>query len=177
MSVTTCLMDNYNLLGHSPFPRELLPLSKMVGASLELVATVPALVIVGALQGISPPVTLVALPLVVGSLLVFAAALCIICSTIQVFVRDLQFVMTFVTTGLFFASPISFEPDQFPSWASWMNSVNPISVDIKALRDVVLRGRWPDWGLFGLHLVLAVGLLLLAIAHLRSVAHRMVDLG
>ena len=177
LGVTTCLMDNYNLLGHSLFPRELLPLSKMAGASIELVATVPALIIVAALQGIHPQVTLLAMPLVIGSLLVFAAALCIVCSTIQVFVRDLQFVIGFVITALFFASPISYQPDQLPSWAAGLNSVNPISVDIEALRDVALRGQWPAWPLFGLHLVLGIAFLVLAIAHLRSVGHRMVDLG
>ena len=102
---------------------------------------------------------------------------CIAASTVQVFVRDLQFVMGFALTALFFATPISYQEDQLPHWLRWLNSVNPISVDIEAMRDVALRGQWPDWPLLGLHLVLAGVLLVASIAHLRSVSHRMVDLG
>lgn len=177
LALNTCLMDNYDLMGHSVFPRELIPLSKSAGVSLELVVTIPSVVIIGALQGIAPPITLIALPLVIFSVLMLASALCIIASTVQVFVRDLQFVMGFAITALFFASPISYQEDALPDWLRWLNSVNPISVGIEALRDVALRGEWPDWPLFGLHFVLAGLLLVAAIAHLRSVAHRIVDLG
>lgn len=177
LGLNTCLMDNYDLMGHSVFPRELIPLSKTAGISLELAVTIPSIVIIGALQGITPPITLIALPLVIAAVLVLSSALCIIASTVQVFVRDLQFVMATFTTALFFASPISYPPDQLPDWLLWLNSVNPISVYIEAMRDVALRGQWPDWPLFGLHFVLSAGLLVAAIAHLRSVAHRIVDLG
>jgi ABC-type polysaccharide/polyol phosphate export permease len=177
LGMNTCLMDNYDLMGHSVFPRELIPLSKAAGVSLELAVTIPSVIIIGALQGITPSITLLALPLVVLSVLLLAAALTIVASTVQVFVRDLQFFIGFAITALFFASPISYEEDQLPDWLRWLNTVNPISVDIDALRDVALRGQWPDWPLFGLHLVLAALLLVGAIAHLRAVSHRIVDLG
>jgi ABC-type polysaccharide/polyol phosphate export permease len=83
---------------------------------------------------------------------------------------------TLIVQAAFFASPISYQADQLPGGLRWLNTVNPISVDLAALRNVALQGMWPDWPLFGLHLLIAVALLVASIAHLRAVEHRIVDL-
>jgi lipopolysaccharide transport system permease protein len=176
IGLNTCLTDNHSIIGHSYFPREMIPLSQTLGVSLELAITIPSIVVIGAIQGISPPPTLVVVPLILLSVMMLAAGICIVASTVQVFIRDLQFIASFGVMALFFASPISYQPDQLPSWLQWLNVVNPISVDIESLRDVALRGEWPNWPLFGIHFVLAAALLIGAITHLRAVGHRIVDL-
>jgi ABC-type polysaccharide/polyol phosphate export permease len=176
MSANTCLVDNAALIGHSYFPREIIPFATVLGSVLDLMVTITALVVVAVVQGVVPGLKIVALPLVLLSILMFSAAVCVFVSTIQVFVRDFQFVVTFILQGLFFASPISYEPSQLPSWLRWLLTVNPLSVDCEALRDVVLRNVWPGWRLFGLHFVIAAALLVGAVAHLRSVQHRIIDL-
>jgi ABC-type polysaccharide/polyol phosphate export permease len=172
----TCLVDNADLIGHSHFPREIVPLSRVLGNGPDLVIMTLGLLVVAVVQGVSLQPTLVALPLVLLSVVVLASALCIIGSTVQVFVRDLEFIMTFVLMALFFASPISYQPDQLPSQLQWLNWVNPISVDVQATRDVALSGTWPQ-PLFYVHMLLAVALFVAAVAHLRSIQHRIVDLG
>ena len=97
-------------------------------------------------------------------------------STVQVFVRDLQFVTSFVSMGMFFASPISYSANQVPAWMHWLEWVNPISVFLRALRDVTLRDAWPD-GWFWIHFAGAFVLLVAAALHLRAIEHRVVDLG
>lgn len=176
LSSISCLVDNSHLLSHVNFSREVIPMSRVLGNGVDLVITTAALVVVSAIQGVEPPATLVAVPVVLGSVVVFAVAVCVIGSTIQVFVRDLEFAISFVVMGLFFASPISYQPDQLPPALAWLNWANPISVDVQALRDTALLGRWPE-PLFYVHAVLAVLLLGLAVAHLRSIQHRIVDLG
>lgn len=171
----TCLVDSADLMGHSRFPREIVPLSRVLGNVADTVIMCVALVVVAVAQGVEIRPTIVALPLVIASTMVLACGLCVLFSTAQVFVRDLEFFMTFVVTALFFASPIAYQPDQLPDGLRWLNVVNPISVDVEALRDVALRGEWPA-PVFYLHLVLGCGLVALAVAHLRSVQHRMVDL-
>jgi len=172
----TCLVDNADLIGHSHFPREIVPLSMVFGNGMDTLIMALGLIVVAQVQGIGFHITLVALPLVLSSAVVLACALCIIGSTVQVFVRDLEFIMTFVLMALFFASPITYQPDQLPAQLQWLNSVNPISVDVQAVRDTALLGSWPS-ALFSLHLALAVALLAAAVAHLRAVQHRIVDLG
>ncbi len=176
LSSITCFVDNADLIGHTHFPREVVPVSRVLGNGFDLLIMTVGLLVVAVVQGVSFHVTIVALPLVLASVVVLAAALCIIGSTVQVFVRDLEFVMSFVIMALFFASPISYQPDQLPSGLRWLNTVNPISVDVEAVRDTALLGHWPAPA-FYVHAVLAVLLLLAATAHLRSVQHRIVDLG
>lgn len=175
VNLHTGFVDNIDLLGHSRFPREMIPLSRVAAAAVELVVTVPSLIIIGAFQGIMPPRTLVALPLVLLSVLSLAAWVCILASTIDVFVGDLRFLVPFATTTLFFASPISYTPDQLPAWMQWLNVVNPVTVFLEALRSIVLLGEWPNWSLLIAHFSIAVAMLVAAIAHLRSVEHRFVD--
>ncbi len=175
LSSITCLVDNANLLGHVYFPREVIPISRVLGNGVDLLIMTVGLVVVALIQGVRPTATILLLPAVLVSMLVLAMGLCIVGSTVQVFVRDLEFAMSFVVMGLFFASPISYQPDQLPAALQWLNWVNPISVDVQAVRDTALLGRWPAT-LFYVHAVLAVALLVAATAHLRSIQHRIVDL-
>ena len=175
LSSGTCLVDNYGTLSHASFPRAVIPMSQVLGNGVDVAVTVGGLLVVAVVQGIDLHSTVIALPIVVLGVVVLAMGACIIVSTATVFVRDLQFAMTFVAMGLFFASPITYQPDQLPSWLAWLNWANPISVYVEAVRDVTLRGRWPgDW--FWIHLAGSVLLLVAALAHLRAVEHRIVDL-
>lgn len=176
ISLNTCLSDNHSLMSHSSFPRELIPLSQVTTASIELISTVPALLVVAVLQGLSLHPTIVLIPVVLVGVLCTAGAVGVALSTAQVFVRDVQFVAGFGVQALFFATPISYQADQLPSGLRWLEVVNPVAVYADALRDVALLGVQPDWPLLGVHLVLAATFLLLAVAHLRSVGHRIVDL-
>jgi ABC-type polysaccharide/polyol phosphate export permease len=170
------LADNHSIISHAAFPREIVPLSQFLGASLDLLVIVPVFLVVAAVQDTEFSVTIVFFPVVLLSAFLLGAGLCVFVSTVQVFVRDLQFLIVPVTQALFFASPIAYQEEELPPGFDWINVVNPISVDIEAVRDVVLRGQWPDWGLFGLHFVLAVAVFVGAVAHLRAIQHRIVDL-
>lgn len=176
VTLNTCLSDNHSLLSHTSFPRELIPLSQVTSAGIELLSIVPALVVVSLVQGVELHWTILLTPLVLAGVMCTAAAVCVALSTAQVFVRDVQFVAGFGVQALFFASPISYQPEQVPSALRWLGTVNPVAVYAEALRDVVLRGDLPNWPLLLAHLALAPALLWLAIAHLRSVGHRIVDL-
>jgi ABC-type polysaccharide/polyol phosphate export permease len=106
----------------------------------------------------------------------FVIAVSVFVSTLQVFLPGLQFVTSFLGLALFFASPISYQPDQLPEGLRWLNVVNPISVYVEAVRDVALRSAWPR-PLFYLQTVLTVAFLIGSIAYLRSLRSRIVDLG
>lgn len=172
-----CLLDNHHVIAQSYFPKEIIPLAQVLGALIDLAVTTVALLVIARLQGLGLPGTIVALPIVLVGVIALAAAACIAFATVRVFVRDIEFATVVIVQVLFFASPISYRSSQLPSGLRWLNSANPISVYVESLRNLALRGVWPDWALLGLHLVLSCGLLWAAIAHLRSIQHRIVDLG
>ena len=176
ISSSSGFVDNLNLMSHASFPRVVIPVSQVLGNLVDVLVTTVGLLVVAVVQGVELHPEVLLVPLVLAGVVLFAMAVCIFLSTAQVFVRDLQFVMTFVAMGLFFASPITYQADQLPQWLAWLDWANPISVFVRALRDVALNGAWPD-GWFWAHLVGAGVALVLSVLHLRAVEHRIVDLG
>ena len=71
LSQTTSFIDRSSVLSKVYFRREVIPLSGCVAALLELGVGLVAIVAVAWIQGISPSITLVALPLVLSVLLVY----------------------------------------------------------------------------------------------------------
>lgn len=176
LALNGSLADNHSIISHAAFPREIVPLAQFLGVSIDLLVIVAVFLIAAAVQGIDFGVTIVFLPVILLSTFLLAAGLCVFVSTVQVFVRDLQFLILPVTQALFFLSPIAYHEDELPPALDWINKVNPISVNIEAVRTVTLEAAWPDWGLFGVHFVLAAAVFVAAVAHLRSIQHRIVDL-
>lgn len=176
LAASGCFVDNLGVITHASFPRAVIPISQVLGNLLDVAVTSSALLVVARFQGVALSSKVVLLPLVLSGVVVFAAAVCVLASTAQVFVRDLQFVIVFASMGMFFASPITYPVEQLPTWLTWLEWANPVSVFVRALRAVTLLGTWPD-GWFWAHFAGAGVLLVAAILHLRSVEHRIVDLG
>lgn len=177
LNSNACLSDNYHVIAHAHVSCEVIPIARFAGSLPDVIITTVLLVVVGAIQGVELHRTIVLLPVVMAGAAILSAAAAIIISTLQVFVRDVRFAVPLLIQALFFATPIAYDPDQLPSWLTWLAVVNPISVMVEALRDVALVGVQPDWPLLVLHMAIASGLLVASIAHLRAVQHRIVDLG
>jgi len=172
----TCIADRHDLLTKVAVPVEMIPMSRTLANAVDTVIVAIGLLVVAVVQGVTISVTVVMLPVVLLVVTVFVVAVSILVSTLQVFLPGLQFVTSFLGLALFFASPISYQPDQLPEGLRWLNVVNPISVYVEAVRDVALRSAWPR-PLFYLQAALAVVFLVGSIAYLRSLRGRIVDLG
>ncbi len=176
LSTASSLTDNVQLISKIYFPREIIPVVNTSVGLVDLgIGTVIMLVIV-AVQGAAPSYHLVALPLVYLLVVLFAVAATIIVTTVAVFIRDVVHGMQLLLLGLFFATPIMYPTSQLPTWLQWFPDVNPLAVAVTQVRTVVLFGEWPEWGLLSVHLVIAAGFVGAALAYVRSVEHRMVDL-
>ncbi len=176
LNASSSLVDNHPIISQSKFPHEIIPISRILGNSADMAVTVGGLLIVGLIQGVKFSTTVLFIPVVVMSTVIFAIGLGIVLATVQVFIRDLEFVITFVSMALFFASPISYLPEQLPVWLAWLNWVNPVSVYIAALRAVTFEGVLPG-ALFWSHFLMSCGLLVASCAYVRAIGYRMIDLG
>jgi ABC-type polysaccharide/polyol phosphate export permease len=64
----------------------------------------------------------------------------------------------------------------FPHGLSWLNSVNPVAVVVTDTRAVAVLHTWPDWSTLFLQLLAAVVAFIAALAYVRSVEPRMIDI-
>ncbi|MDQ4099071.1 MAG: ABC transporter permease [Chloroflexota bacterium] len=165
-SSTASIVGNAGLVKKVYLPREVFPLSA-VGAALftfftQMVILAAAVVVTDQVPSGS---RLLFLPLSVGVLLVYATALGLMLAAVNVYLRDVQYLVEIGTTILFWASPVVY------SWrlvsdtlsGSWMESLylgNPVTLAVLGMQ----RALWiagsdepmPD-GL-GTRLIIAFGI-------------------
>lgn len=79
-----------------------------------------------------------ALPILVGTLLP-ALALGLIVSAITVSYRDLQYVMPFFTSILFFATPVIYSVELLPERFAWLMYLNPVAGFVDAHRAAMMN--------------------------------------
>lgn len=157
------------------FPREVLPLAA-VGAAVFDMAIMTVILVVLAWVQVGPPtihvISVFATDLV---LVIWIAAIVMLAATAAVFRRDVIHVTPLVLRALFILSPVMYATslleERAPVFVSW----NPLSVTIESTRDAFTRHEWPNWSLLAVHLVVATGLLLIALAAVRRYERRMSD--
>lgn len=141
------LVANQNLLRKIFFPREILPLTPVISGLVDLAIALGVLVVATFAYGIGPAVTWLALPVPVLIVVTFAAACVLGLGALNVYYRDVRYVLPFALQLGLFASPVAYPLSLIPSgWREVYAILNPIAAAIDALRRIVLHGEWPDAG-------------------------------
>lgn len=97
-----------------------------------------------------PAVNLLGLPFAIIPLLLTTASLTVILSTLNVFYRDINFVIGFLLSLMFFLTPIFYPPGYVPDHLRWIVHVNPFMYLIEPFRWLFIS---PSWGTFFLWLL------------------------
>jgi ABC-2 type transport system permease protein len=167
---TGSIVGNAGLIKKVYLPREVFPLSVVGGALFTLATQFVVLVIALVVSGSIPtgPDLLYA-PLALAVLLVYATAFALILSAVNVYLRDVQYLVEIALTVLFWASPIVY------SWELVQGAIsdglqqlylaNPVTVAILAMqRAFWVAGAdepYPDHLAGRLFIMLGIGLVLL----------------
>lgn len=172
----TSLISSSDLITKVYFPREAIPLAVVGSTMVDLCAGLLSLVVLLVVQDVQlrPVALLAVLPIFV--LVVWTAALSVVCAVVAVFARDLVHAVHLLLRVGFFATPVMYESSFLPKGLAWSAVVNPVAVAIDGVRAAVLCGQVPAWKLEGVHLVAGLVLLFLGVLYTRSVESRLVDL-
>ena len=139
LRASAAVTSNAALIGKVAFPTELLPLSSVTATFLMHLAGYLAVLLVLQLLGTSIywPGLLVALPLLL-LLGLFAGALALFTSALQVFLRDVAQILPPLMTFWFFTTPILYSVALLPPrWGAVMQ-FNPMAWYVDRLRDFLL---------------------------------------
>lgn len=159
------------LISRVYFPREVVPLSVVGCALVDLAFTTALLIIVGWVQVGPPTVHLAALLAVDVVLILWVSALTLIAASVSVFRRDLIHAVPLLLRVAFITSPVMYSATVLGAWSS----ANPLAFVTEATRDATLRHSWPDLSLLGMHFVGGVLLLMAAYRLFRRLEPRMGD--
>ncbi len=142
MTGTTSIVSNAALIKQVPFQRELVPVSIVLGNSLHYVLQLILLLIaVGYFVGVS--VQWLWLPLPVIFQLAFICGLTLLSSALDVYFRDMEYVVKAFTLVLFWMVPIFYGFDQVSPRYAWMYEINPVAAVVLVMRRILLYDADP----------------------------------
>ncbi len=139
------IVGNSNYVKKVIFPLEILPVT-IVGASAvngflgSLILLVAIFVVKGTIHA-----TVIFLPFVVTPIILITLGLCWFLSSLGVYIKDIENLMGFLTTGLMFLSPIFYSIDSIPSSVRFLFYLNPLTFAVEEARKVLIWGQVPDW--------------------------------
>jgi lipopolysaccharide transport system permease protein len=147
-SAAESLVTDSALLRKVFFPREVLPLGAILAGLVDFAPALATLIVAALLYGFVPGITWLALPPVLGIVVLFAAAFGLGLSGLNVYYRDVRYVLPFVLQLGLFASPIIYSLASVPAgWRDVYEVINPLAAAIDGLRRIVLHDEWPQFGI------------------------------
>ena len=103
---TTTVLANGGILKKVYFPREILPLSVNLSGVINFLISCLVMCLFLICSGIGFSWTIVFFPIIICVQFLFQQAIIFITSAINVYVRDLEYIINFIINMLFYATPI-----------------------------------------------------------------------
>ena len=160
-----CVWINGNIIKKVYFPREILPIS-VVGAGLVNFAISCIIILIFCLfSGIGFSINLLWLPVIAIVQCMLSLGMLFILSAINVYVRDIEYLVQFIMNLVFYATPIIYNVSIFPAKFRWVLYLNPLAHLIDAYRAIFYYKTMPNLtslGIVGLisFVVLVLGYLI-----------------
>ena len=146
---TNTIVVNGGIIKKVYFQREILPISIVTSGLINFLISCIIIAIFLICSGIGFSVYLLFLPLVILILYILTLGLIFITSAVDVYVRDAEYIIAFLVSMLFYATPILYSSDLFPAKFSWILNLNPLTTLINSYRDIFYYKTMPNLGALG----------------------------
>ena len=140
---TTTILANAAIIKKVYFPREILPISVATSSLINFFIAVPIMIIFLIFSGIGLTPYILLLPLIAIIQYIFVLGIIFITSAINVYIRDAEYIVNFIISMLFYATPILYSPELFGDKA-WILKLNPLTTIISSYRDILYEGTMPN---------------------------------
>ena len=160
---TTCITNNGNLIKKVYFPREILPISVVTSGLVNFLISCIIILIFVLLGGLGLSWHLVFLPLIALIQYIFLLAFALLLGAINVYVKDVEYIVIFIINMLFYATPILYTTTMFDGWITWIFKLNPMAHLLNAYRDIFYVHEIPQIG--NLMILLGIGIVALVLCY------------
>ncbi|MFT9849648.1 ABC transporter permease [Aneurinibacillus sp. REN35] len=141
------VVSNSSLIKNTLFPIELIPVKAvLVSQSTQFTGMIMLLLVLGFLDKWT--IWLPFFILIWLLQILFSIGLIWILSSVNVFARDLQSIVSVLILVLMLISPIAYTEDMIPTSLQPFLALNPMYYLIVSYQDVLMLGRFPDAGIF-----------------------------
>lgn len=170
------LVNNMNLVSKIYFPREILPLAANLVSLIDFLIAALIFVALLILYQVYVGWTIIFLPLLLLIQIIFTFGISLLASAINVFYRDVRFVIPLALQIWMYLSPVFYPSSIVPATLQPIYFLNPMATLIDSYRRVVLLNQQPDWLYLGLTTFIAVGLAIVAYRYFKRAERDFADL-
>jgi ABC-type polysaccharide/polyol phosphate export permease len=124
-------------------PREVVPISTVLANCIHYVIQIALLITVVLIAGYRVNRYWALLPVVFGLQVVFVCGLSLVSAALDVYFRDIRYVVESANTLLFWLVPIFYDPVSVPIRYQPLYWYNPIAAVVQACRNILLDGVAP----------------------------------
>lgn len=144
------LVNNMSLVSKIYFPKEILPLASILVCLVDFMIAAVLLIPLMLISGVSLSWMIAVLPILVLIQIMLVYGLSLIGAAVNVFFRDMRFVVPLALQIWLYASPVIYPVSAVPEALRALYFLNPMAVLIDSYRRILLFGQLPDWGWLGL---------------------------
>ena len=144
---TNSLVDNAQLIKRALVPREVVPVAAVFANAVHLMVQLGLLVVLVLLFGRGVNRYWLLLPVIWVFAILFICGLAMASSALNVYVRDMRYVVESATTILFWLVPIVYPFSMIPPKFRPLYDYNPLAALIMSMRNILVEGRAPAWSL------------------------------
>ena len=167
---STCIMRESNMVKKIYFPREVIPISTVTSAFINMILTFVVVFIVLLISGRGINlVALLYLPVVMIVEYILCLGIGLIVSALTVYLRDLQYILGIVVMALQYMTPVMYGVDMVErsgagKWLILIFNLNPMTPIIKIYRQIIYYGEVPE--LSSLLIAVVVGVVFIVVGEI-----------
>ena len=139
-----CIWINGGIIKKVYFPREILPISVVAAGLINFLISCVIIVLFVLFGGLPITIHILWLPLIAIIQSLFTLGILFVLSAIDVYVRDVEYLVQFFLQLLFYATPILYTTTMFPESVRWVLYLNPMTHIIEAYRCIFYYGTMPN---------------------------------
>lgn len=142
---TMCIVGQSSMVTKIKFPREVLPISFVTSQFVNMLLSFIVVFIV--LVSSNQPISLIVLPMLIPIMILeymLSLGIVMIVAPITVYFRDMEHIISIITMGWQFLTPVMYSVDMVPESIRGVFMINPMTPIIVAYRDILYYGKFPE---------------------------------
>jgi len=169
------IVGSMNLVTKASFPREVVPLSKLLTAGFDFLVGGVILSVFLFMYGVPVSPALIVVPGILAIHVIFTAGLVLWGSAVYVLKRDLGSLLPLALQLWMFMSPVAYPVTLIPSEYKSLYLLNPMASIMESYRSALLLGRVPSLELVMPVLLISCTVLITGYAYFKSVELKFAD--
>ena len=144
LEATGAISSGGSLITKALFPPQILPVVAVLTNLANFVFAIPLLIGFMLLSGMMPPISILALPVVIGVELIFLTGLSLAFSALNVHFRDIQHILGNLISLWFFLCPIIYPATNVPAKWRFTLIINPVALFTEMYQGLFIDGLFPS---------------------------------